>query len=190
AMANQSASVLYYGLESMKLRHQELVFRSEIAKILILKSLCKYSVKENRVDGFVGRDFQIAAHYLQQAVTLNFDFGLSLSVTGEVGYKRNQLSVETANRYKGEFDATYRMKQRGAVDLRLQYINILYKGSVDGSVAYEMLDGLTAGHNFLWDLTYQTRIFEYLQLNLQYEGRVTDNGKLIHTGFLQLKAFF
>ena len=58
------------------------------------------------------------------------------------------------------------------------------------TVRIEMLDGLTAGHNFLWDLTYQTRIFEYLQLNLQYEGRVTDNGKLIHTGFLQLKAFF
>ena len=92
----------------------------------------------------MGRDFRIAAHYLQQSVTLNFDFGLSLSVTGEIGYKRNQLSVETANRYKGELDATYRMKQRGAVDLRLQYINILYKGSVDGSVAYEMLDGLTA----------------------------------------------
>ena len=190
AMVNQSGSVLYYGLENMNLRHQELVFRSEIAKILILKSLYKYSVKENRVEGFSGRDYQIAAHHLQQSVTLNFDFGLSLSMTGEVGYKRNQLLGETANRYKGEFDATYRMKQRGAVDLRLQYINILYEGSVDGSVAYEMLDGLTAGHNFLWNITYQTHIFEYLQLNLQYEGRVTDNRKLIHTGFLQLKAFF
>ena len=190
AMINQSGNVLYYGLESMNLHHQELVLRSEIAKILILKSLYKYCVKESKVECFSGRDYRIYSHHLQQTVTLNFEFGLSLSLMGEVGYKRNMLMGETANRYKGELDATYRMKQRGAVDLRLQYINILYNGVADGGVTYEMLDGLTAGHNFLWNLTYQTRIFEYLQLNFQYEGRVTDSRKLIHTGFLQLKAFF
>ena len=189
-MINQSGNVLYYGLESMNLHHQELVLRSEIAKILILKSLYKYCVKESKVECFSGRDYRIYSHHLQQTVTLNFEFGLSLSLMGEVGYKRNMLMGETANRYKGELDATYRMKQRGAVDLRLQYINILYNGVADGGVTYEMLDGLTAGHNFLWNLTYQTRIFEYLQLNFQYEGRVTDSRKLIHTGFLQLKAFF
>ena len=190
AMMNQSKNLLYYGFESMDLRHHELVARSEPAKILILKTMYRYSVKESQVEGFAGRDYQIAAHHLEQAVTLNFAFNLSLSVTGEAGYKFNRWNGEKLNRYKAGLDATYRMKQLGTIDLRLQYINILYNGSENGSLAYEMLDGLTTGHNFLWNLTYQTKLFEYLQLNLQYDGRVTNEGRLIHTGFLQLKAFF
>ena len=190
AMLNRSKNLLYYGFESMDLKYHELTARSELAKILILKAMYRYSVKRSQVEGFQGRDYQILSHHLEQSVTLNFDFNLSLSVTGEAGYKRNVDFGETANRYKAELEATYRMKQLGTVDLSVQYINILYKGSTEGSVAYEMLDGLSAGHNLLWNLTYQTRLFEYLQLNLQYEGRVTNSRKLIHTGFLQLKAFF
>ena len=190
AMLNRSKNLLYYGFESMDLKYHELTARSELAKILILKAIYRYSVKGSQVEGFQGRDYQILSHHLEQSVTLNFDFNLSLSVTGEAGYKRNVDFGETANRYKAGLEATYRMKQLGTLDLSLQYINILYKGATDGSVAYEMLDGLSAGHNLLWNLTYQTRLFEYLQLNLQYEGRVTNSRKLIHTGFLQLKAFF
>ena len=189
-MINRSKNLLYYGFESMNLKHHELMARSEPCKILILKAIYKYYVKQSQVEGFIGRDYQIAAHHLEQSVTLNFDFNLSLSLLGQAGYKRNLQFGETANRYKAELDATYRMKQLGAIDLRLQYINILYNGSENGSLAYEMLDGLTSGHNFLWNLTYQTKLFEYLQLNLQYEGRLTNNHKLIHSGFLQLKAFF
>lgn len=189
-MMNQSKNLLYYGFESLNLKHHEWVLRSEPTKALILKVMYRYSVKQNRVEGFSGRDYQIVAHQLEQSVTLNFDFNLSLSAVGEAGYKRNQLFGETMKRYKAELDATYRMKQLGTIDLRLQYINILYNGVEAGSVAYEILDGLTTGHNFLWNLTYQTKLFEYLQLSLQYDGRITNDLKLIHTGFLQLKAFF
>ena len=190
AMVNQSKNLLYYGFEKMNLKHHELVARSEPVKILILKTMYRYSVKESQVEGFAGRDYQIAAHHLEQEVTLNFAFNLSLSAVGEAGYKYNRWNGEKLNRYKAELDATYRMKQLGAIDLRVQYINILYNGSANGSLAYEMLDGLSVGHNLVWNLTYQTKLFEYLQLNFQYDGRVTNDRKLIHTGFLQLKAFF
>lgn len=189
-MLNQSKNLLYYGMESMNLEHHELVARLEFAEMWILRTMYRYSVKESRVEGFAGRDYRIAAHHLEQSVTLNFPFGLSLSLAGEAGCKRNLWSGEMMNRYKAGLDATYRMRQLGAVNLQVQYINILYNGATAGSLAYEMLDGLSVGHNLLWNLTYQTKLFEYLQLNLQYEGRVTNDRKLIHSGFLQLKAFF
>lgn len=190
AMISQSDNLLYYGMESMNLRQHELLVRSEPIRLLILKTIYDYSVKNSLVAGFSGRDYRIAAHKLQSSLALNFDFNLCVSLVGEAGYKHNVVSNDVANRYKAEIGATYRMKQRGAIDFRMQYINILYGGSQDGSVAYEMLDGLSVGNNLLWSLTYQTRIFEYLQLNLQYEGRATSAGRVIHTGFLQLKAFF
>jgi hypothetical protein len=86
--------------------------------------------------------------------------------------------------------ANFRMKQRGAINVELQYTHINYNQLENNTISYEMLEGLTAGNNFIWNATYQTKLFEYLQLNLQYEGRLTNDNRLIHTGFLQLKALF
>jgi len=40
------------------------------------------------------------------------------------------------------------------------------------------------------NVAYQTKLFDYLQINLQYEGRLTQDNTVIHVGFLQLKAYF
>ena len=107
-----------------------------------------------------------------------------------MGYHKNIVGSEKSNQYNLSFDFDYRIKEKGTVALKLQYISILYNAKEDNALAYEMLQGLTKGNNFLWNLAYQTKLFEYLQLNLQYEGRVTNDKRVIHTGFLQLKAFF
>jgi len=39
-------------------------------------------------------------------------------------------------------------------------------------------------------LGFQTNITEFLQLDLRYEGRASEGTKAIHTGLMQLKAFF
>ena len=127
---------------------------------------------------------------LHNSVTLNFPFQLSLTASCELGYKRNLLGSDIARQYTAEMTADFRMKQRGAISMELRYTHINYNQLENNTISYEMLGGLTAGNNFIWNATYQTQLFEYLQLNLQYEGRLTNDNRLIHNGFLQLKALF
>lgn len=107
-----------------------------------------------------------------------------------MGYKKNRLATEKANIYQIQVNGEYRMKEKGTLSLNLEYAKILYNLAENNTISYEMLEGLTAGNNFLWEISYQTKLFEYLQLGLEYEGRVTNDNRLIHTGFLQLKALF
>ena len=69
------------------------------------------------------------------------------------------------------------------------YINT-FEGSTFSPVAYQMLEGLESGKNMTWSVIAQKKLTKYLDLNLMYFGRKTETSKTIHTGNIQLKAFF
>ena len=53
-----------------------------------------------------------------------------------------------------------------------------------------MLEGLQPGKNFTWSFIAQKRLTKFLDLNVTYFGRKTPTSKTIHTGNIQLKAYF
>jgi hypothetical protein len=53
-----------------------------------------------------------------------------------------------------------------------------------------MLEGLQAGENYTWNLLFNKKLNSFLNLNLNYLGRKSENSKTIHTGSVQLKAIF
>lgn len=189
-LKNQLKNLLYYGFESSDLEMHQVSLRSVPAQVCVLQMIYSRSMKSNYSQYFDSRSYQILSHQLQQIITLRFKNNITTALSFEMIYRKNQLGIDKSNQYNLTYDFDYRMKERGNVSLKLQYSNILYNNDMTNSISYEMLAGLTPGHNFIWNIAYQTRLFEYLQLNLQYEGRVTNDKRLIHTGFLQLKAFF
>lgn len=187
---NQNKNLLYYGLENARLSSHQVLLRSSPTNILIIKTLYSRNIHSNHADGLNNRNYQILSHQLDNSITLTFKNGLSFSTIYKMGYKKNRLATEKANIYQIQVNGEYRMKEKGTLSLNLEYAKILYNLAENNTISYEMLEGLTAGNNFLWKISYQTKLFEYLQLGLEYEGRVTNDNRLIHTGFLQLKALF
>ena len=57
-------------------------------------------------------------------------------------------------------------------------------------VAYQMLEGLQAGTNYTWNLSFQKKLTSYLDINFNYLGRKSEISKAIHTGNIQLRASF
>jgi hypothetical protein len=80
--------------------------------------------------------------------------------------------------------------QKGSVQLTLNYIKIDYSGMGNSSLSFDMLEGLAKGTNFTWGATIQRTVAKNLQMNLTYNGRKPDQLAPIHTGGVQLRAFF
>ena len=70
------------------------------------------------------------------------------------------------------------------------YDSNTFSGNPNTPVAYQILEGLQPGKNFTWSLLAQRKLTKFLDLNLSYFGRKTETSKTIHSGSIQLKAYF
>jgi len=80
--------------------------------------------------------------------------------------------------------------QKSAVSGEVNYFSNAFDGNANSPVGYQMMEGLQPGKNFTWTLLAQKKITKFLDLNLNYFGRKTETSKTIHTGTIQLKAYF
>jgi len=71
-----------------------------------------------------------------------------------------------------------------------KYIKIKYNAESNTSLAYTMLDGLLPGNNITWEANLQNNLGKNLQLSIQYQGQKSEKTKVLHTGNIQLSAFF
>lgn len=90
----------------------------------------------------------------------------------------------------------YNVLQKGSLNVKANFIQITYKDSnntdinQNTSLAFEMLDALLRGKNYIWGLTYQRNLSNNMQLSLTYDGRQSGHGKMVHTGGAQVRAYF
>lgn len=84
----------------------------------------------------------------------------------------------------------YSSIKKGVIGIKVNYLKISYNGDANTSLAYEMLEGLKAGENYKWQLSVQRNLGNSLQLSLNYDGRKPSGLSIIHTGGMQLRAFF
>ncbi|MEZ4793533.1 MAG: hypothetical protein R2783_08760, partial [Gelidibacter sp.] len=85
---------------------------------------------------------------------------------------------------------TYNNAQKIALNGEINFFDNRFNGNANSPVSYQMLEGLQPGKNFTWSLLAQKKLTTFLDLNLNYFGRKTETSKTIHTGTIQLKAYF
>lgn len=66
----------------------------------------------------------------------------------------------------------------------------IFEGNELSPVGYQMLEGLQVGENLTWRLLIQKNLTQFLDINLNYQGRKSESTQVIHTGSVQLRAYF
>jgi hypothetical protein len=113
------------------------------------------------------------------------------SVFYEYKNKENtEDSFEILNSSKIGTTANYMKNEKSQVKAEFNLFNNNFTGNSNSPVAYQMLEGLQPGKNYTWTLLFQRKLFSFLNLNVAYLGRKSETSKTIHTGSVELKAFF
>ena len=94
--------------------------------------------------------------------------------------------------YISDFGVSVRRSKRekALVNGELHVVSINYNGQSNSSIGFEMLEGLNSGNNLTWKLSLQKNMSNNVQLSITYNGRKSQNNRTIHTGGMQLRAFF
>lgn len=98
---------------------------------------------------------------------------------GERGYL-NTIGIEIKRSAAG----------KGFLEAQANYIDIIYRYPENSPVAYEILQGLRPGQNITWTVSWQQNLSDHIQMGLSYTGRKSEDTDAVHTGSVQMRAFF
>jgi hypothetical protein len=90
----------------------------------------------------------------------------------------------------GKLSLTYHASENSRIQMGLSAIQIDFKGIAHSPLGFALLNGLSPGTNFLWNMAIDRQLSETLRLNFHYEGRKSETGKAIHVGRAGILAIF
>lgn len=79
---------------------------------------------------------------------------------------------------------------KGMFSGNFRYIIIDFNGDNSSPLGYELMKGLLAGKNFTWNMIYQQRISQNIQIEIVYDGRKSENSPYIHIGRVLARYLF
>ncbi|PKB16318.1 hypothetical protein [Flavobacterium sp. 5] len=140
---------------------------------------------------FAEKNYTIEGYLWFPKISYLFSKNVSLDVFYEYINKENQigsLDTLTQNRFGTAFSYT------GTSKFNINSEISLYKNDFIGneysSAGYQMLEGLQKGQNITWRTLFQVNLTKFLDLNLIYQGRKSETSDAIHTGSVELRAYF
>ncbi len=182
---------LSIGLFTTRLESHQLRFTHKIQASWLVTLESSLGSKSSTTENFPTRNYRLHNTAVSPKLSYLFSNQNRIEVFYQYKNKENQLGLlESLEQQKTGILFTFSKGQKSMINGEFTYIKNYFTGSAFSPVAYEILEGLQPGTNFTWQLLFQKKITRYLDLNLSYFGRKSEQSNTIHTGSMQLKAYF
>ena len=107
--------------------------------------------------------------------------------------KRNtftESSDESSTSQIYSTELTFNQPGKGSLRGVFSLVKIDFTGDPASYLGYLLLDALQPGTNQTWQVNWQQKVSKGMQLSLIYNGRKSEASEAIHTGSVQVTAFF
>ncbi|MCU0437089.1 MAG: hypothetical protein MUC49_04190 [Raineya sp.] len=146
---------------------------------------------QNQSDFLLNRNFKIDALNIQPQIAYQPSNNWRLSIAFLQNNKVNQFGNEKANLQEWSSELRWSKPSVFVLSAQIRLVDIRFTGETASPVAYEMLEALQTGRNWIWTATYQQRLANGLQINILYNGRKMPNqSNIIHFGQVQAGVLF
>ncbi|WP_194851629.1 hypothetical protein [Nonlabens antarcticus] len=174
-----------------ELESHQINFLHKIAESWLFTFNGQTGFNASRSENFANRNFKIDENLLKPQVSYLFGESNRVDLFYEYQQKDNQINdVATLDQQNLGLGWSFNDGQKYAVNGELRYVNNDFKGQSFSPVGFQMLEGLQAGKNLTWNLLLQKKVTNFIDLNLSYSGRNSETASTVHTGSVQLKAYF
>ena len=190
-LVNKTNNLLSIGSIENNLKSHQLAFNHKFETSWLLTLESSFNNRESVSENFVSKNFNIDAIRFNPKLSYLLNDNTRFDVFYQLTNKSNTINAEeTLNQQKYGLSFSYANQQKVALNGEFNVFSNTFDGLANTPVAYQMLEGLQPGTNFTWSLLAQKKLTKFLDLNLNYFGRKTETSRTIHTGTIQLKAYF
>jgi hypothetical protein len=150
----------------------------------------------NKVDRVSGGDVVNRQRDVQSdALTLDFSYRPEQQI--ELGWKLDVSRSDDAfqsPRLSADFNAqtirfVYAFRGAGQMRLETSREEIILNRSAE-VIPFELTGGRIVGKTWLWRLTFDYRVTQFIQANINYDGRLEGARSPVHTARAEVRAFF
>lgn len=142
-------------------------------------------------DGFSARNYELETISIQPKLAYLFSQNTSLALFYHYQKKQNKINnLEKLQQQQVGLTFNFVTDNKFTINGEYALYDNYFIGNNQSPIAFQMLEGLQAGKNSTWRLLIQKNLTQYLDINVNYQGRKSDNSQTIHTGNVQLRAFF
>ncbi len=147
----------------------------------------------NQSDFLDSRNFEIISYSYRPQLIWQPNNVLRAIASFERKTKRNEFlesSSESAHSKIYQTELTWNQAGKGSLRGSFSIVQIDFIGDVSSYLGYLLLDALQPGSNQTWQINWQQKLSKGMQLSLIYNGRKSEENSAIHTGNVQVTAFF
>mgnify|MGYP003109593845 FL=1 len=144
-------------------------------------------------DVLTQRNYLIQSKVYQPAVSWQPTNYFRLTATYANKEKKNvfaESSNESSSINEFSIDTRFSKAAKTTLSANFKYINIDFNGQENSPTGYELLEALRPGRNLTWNLNWQQKIGNGLQLLLRYDARKSEGNPVVHLGRVQVSALF
>ena len=187
---NQTKNLLASGYDAKSMQTQEIHVRWNILRKFTTEYKASIGNKVSAVDYTQNRNYSLSLWNLQAECAFQPSTSLRYGMLFRKGYKQNKQGLEELSLIELNGNAKWNQSQKGSFQGELKYIKMSFLGNAYSAVGFDMLEALQPGNNVVWNFSYQYFVSKNLQISFQYLGRRNENARTIHTGGMELRAFF
>jgi hypothetical protein len=188
---NTTRNVLSIGFIENSLRSHQLNFNHKIAESWLINLLSSANNNESISQNFSSKNYNLDETRFNPKLSYLFNDNSSFDIFYQYTNKNNTIGeLERLKQQNYGASFSFGSSEKSAINGVFNYFSNAFSGNSNTPVAYQILEGLQPGKNFTWSLLAQRKLTKFLDLNLSYFGRKTETSKTIHTGSIQLKAYF
>ncbi len=187
---NSNKNLLINGFERRDLILHEIKSRYNLNSVYSLELRMTQSERRNSSEFFANRNYTIESAEIEPRVIFQPSVSLRLSLSASYSDRSNQIGSEKAILKSSNVELNYNQAGKGTFLLGFGFVQIDFNEIASSSLSFEMLDGLQNGNNITWNTSWQRNLSDNLQLSINYTGRKSDAIRVIHTGGMQLRAYF
>ncbi|QSB27745.1 hypothetical protein [Flavobacterium sp. CLA17] len=190
-LMNKGKNLLSIGSQEVKNNSHQLQYTHLYQKSWLLNWFTK-TIKTTLVsEDFTEKNYDLEGYQIAPKISYLFSKNTSLDFFYELQNKKNQTgNLETLAQNRIGTSFSYAGEKKVTISGEFSFYENKFTGNEFSSVGFQMLEGLQAGQNLVWKLLLQKNITQFLDVNLNYQGRKSETGNTIHTGNIQLRAYF
>ena len=184
-------TLLSIGSQENTTQSNQLQYAHLVKKSWLFNLDSSISNSESISDNYATRNFKLNSYTIEPKISYLFSNNKSLSLFYEYKNKENIINLlETLKQQRFGISFNYSSDSKFTANGEISLYNNEFIGNALSPVAFQMLEGLQPGKNSTWRLLLQKNLTQYLDININYQGRKSGTSSTIHTGNVQLRAFF